>query len=274
MHLPGGLRMPLVLHVRADQQKGINFETSFRFKSGRDLIKIGALAVMHAQTSSGGRYRYVAVGDIADLIEDADSSFIQAVIGNYLSFTRPIQPRKDGLAYEKPFHGLRRIRDHHSEQQVDQRQFAEFEVPGLVNLPEQETRRIIEQISQRPVRDSANRRIGLSTYTSGCAITGDMLSIKPGATLCEVHHIQPVGDRGPDSIRNLILLSPSAHRAWDAGLISLADDGKVLRSPRLRPTEIGGRSERPGYAWLPAGESRRPAQGFLRWHRENRFVAN
>jgi putative restriction endonuclease len=289
--------MPLVLHIRESQQAGLNFEEAFRLDAcSAEPIQFEDRVVIHAKCGSKSRYRYVGFGQISGITYDPDPKKVKATIADYLSFPIPVPPRINKRSYENPSHGLRRLRDHHAEQQalrwLSNSEYVAILHKGLGELSapkaqiysaamptehyddsiDSEIRRIIEITIQRPFRAAANRRLRLIAYPQGCAVTGDVFSIEPGQTLCEVNHIKPVGDGGPDSIRNLILLSPSAHRAWNSGMISLGDDGQILRSPRLKSHELRGRSEHPNVAWLPAAPSQRPAAAFLQWHRQNRFL--
>lgn len=286
--------MPFIFHVRTSEQEGINFELSFRYRlatSGRNP-QVGDWAVFHARSGANRRYHFVGIGQVGDITADSDEHKVRAVIASYISFPNMLPPRrKDGLLYVEPYHGLRRLRDHHAEQQnlreitladllgivedgfreetatQARAGYPEPRIAGMAEPDLSDPRRLLEILVRRDFRDRANRRTCLAAYWDGCAITGDVLSPGDGRTLCEASHIVPVAERGPDSIRNLILLSPSAHKAWDAGLVAIGADGTLLRSPRLRPRELAFRADCNGKAWLPRSESDRPAPEFLARHR-------
>ena len=71
------------------------------------------------------------------------------------------------------------------------------------------------------MRDAAFARVVQAAYGATCADTG--LKIIKGGGRAEVQaaHIRPVKDKGPDSVRNGIALSATAHWMFDRGLISL-----------------------------------------------------
>jgi putative restriction endonuclease len=85
-------------------------------------------------------------------------------------------------------------------------------------------------------------------------------------------HIQPVGANGPDIINNGIALSGTVHWMFDRGLISLADDLRILISRQANdPDGIRGLINKNGYAFTPRREIERPHPHFLQWHREHCF---
>jgi len=88
----------------------------------------------------------------------------------------------------------------------------------------------------------------------------------------EAAHIRPVEKGGPDSIRNGLALSGTAHWMFDRGLIGLSDDLDILISRQVNdPAGVEGIINGSGRALTPARDSERPHPAFLRWHRENCF---
>nr|WP_255651599.1 HNH endonuclease [Corallococcus sp. AS-1-12] len=65
-----------------------------------------------------------------------------------------------------------------------------------------------------------------------CAVCPTHLDYR-GADILEVAHIRPVADGGPDDPRNALVLCPSHHALFDAGLWALSRNGKVVRSRKL-----------------------------------------
>jgi len=51
-----------------------------------------------------------------------------------------------------------------------------------------------------------------SVYNSQCQICGYTFVKKDGQNYSEAHHLVPLGDRGSDRIRNLVILCPNCHR--------------------------------------------------------------
>ncbi len=83
-------------------------------------------------------------------------------------------------------------------------------------------RQRIAQTVQRLVRSGSFRNAVLQAYQSRCAVTGIQLK------LVEAAHILPVKAPGSnDSVTNGLALSPTYHRAYDAGLIYLGTDLKM-----------------------------------------------
>lgn len=124
----------------------------------------------------------------------------------------------------------------------------------------------------RVVRDRVFRQVILRAYDSRCAVTGLKLINGGGRAEVEAAHIQPVEKNGPDVVNNGIALSGTVHWMFDRGLISFADDMRVLVSRHVNdPDSINGIIQKSGLANTPARYSDRPHPQFLRWHRENCF---
>jgi putative restriction endonuclease len=124
----------------------------------------------------------------------------------------------------------------------------------------------------RVVRDRIFRRVVLRAYSEKCAISGLRLINGSGRAEVAAAHIQPVGANGPDIINNGIALSGTVHWMFDRGLISLADDLRILISRQANdPDGIRGLINKSGYAFTPQREIERPHPHFLQWHREHCF---
>lgn len=136
---------------------------------------------------------------------------------------------------------------------------------------EQERERI-DYIGSRIVRDRVFRRVVLHAYDERCAITGLKLINGGGRAEAEAAHIRPVEANGPDSVNNGIALSGTAHWMFDRGLISLADDLKILVSRQVNdPAGVTALINATGHAALPMREADRPHPHFLQWHRDHCF---
>jgi len=109
-------------------------------------------------------------------------------------------------------------------------------------------------------------------YGNRCAVTRTQLRLVDAA------HILPVGAPGSvDIVQNGIALSPTYHRAYDAGLIHL-DEDMVMRIVGAKVDMLGqlnlaGGVEqfcRPlGTIFMPPDPNQRPSAEFIR--RANRF---
>jgi putative restriction endonuclease len=96
--------------------------------------------------------------------------------------------------------------------------------------------------------------------------------------LVDAAHILPVGAPGStDTVRNGLALSPTYHRAFDAGLIYLDENSNMrLNEGRLQVLQTLGlaggieRFREPlGQIFLPPDPNQRPSPDFIR--RANRF---
>jgi putative restriction endonuclease len=82
-------------------------------------------------------------------------------------------------------------------------------------VPEYVTRPIVEQIVSRKFRDVAFRRHVRNAYDNTCAVTGLRLINGGGRPEVQAAHIRPVEQDGPDTIRNGIALTGTAHWLFD-----------------------------------------------------------
>lgn len=136
---------------------------------------------------------------------------------------------------------------------------------------EQERERA-DLLTSRIIRDRVFRRLVLHAYDQRCAVTGLRFINGGGRAEVAAAHIQPVEASGPDIVNNGIALSGTAHWMFDRGLISLADDLKILVSRQVNDLD-GLRSliNKSGHATEPRRASDRPHPHFLKWHRANCF---
>jgi len=151
-------------------------------------------------------------------------------------------------------------------------------LPGLQEAPApfifEQPRERVQQLTSRVVRDRVFRKIVLGAYDARCAITSLKLINGGGRAEVDAAHIRPVEHNGPDDIRNGIALSGTAHWMFDRGLISLADDLKIIISRQVNdPGSVGSFINASGYATAPSRQVDRPHPSFLHWHRENCFKA-
>lgn len=83
------------------------------------------------------------------------------------------------------------------------------------------------------LRSHLFRKTVLEIYDGRCAISGMKLEFGKNATMIDACHIIPFADAQGDTISNGIALSPTLHRAFDRGIVSVSDDYRVLIHPRL-----------------------------------------
>jgi putative restriction endonuclease len=112
----------------------------------------------------------------------------------------------------------------------------------------------------------------LKAYGSRCALTGFKFINGGGRAEVEAAHIRSVEAKGPDIVQNGLALSGTIHWMFDRGLLSLADDRRILLSNHINDVE-GVRKilNSDGMACVPEHESERPDSRFLAWHREKVF---
>lgn len=136
----------------------------------------------------------------------------------------------------------------------------------------EEQRERVSFTVSRIVRDRVFRGIVLRAYDQRCAISGLKLINGGGRAEVDAAHIRPVEAGGPDIVSNGIALSGTAHWMFDRGLISLADDLKILVSRQVNdPDAVKTFINQSGQAFAPLRISERPHPHFLNWHRENCF---
>jgi putative restriction endonuclease len=146
--------------------------------------------------------------------------------------------------------------------------FDEEQAPFLF---EEQRERVSFTVS-RIVRDRVFRGIVLRAYDRRCAISGLKLINGGGRAEVDAAHIRPVEAGGPDIVNNGIALSGTAHWMFDRGLISLADDLKVLVSRQVNDADaVRAFINQSGHAFPPLRNAERPHPHFLNWHREHCF---
>lgn len=135
-----------------------------------------------------------------------------------------------------------------------------------------ERQRIVSEVS-RLSRAAGFRRRVVFAYGNRCAVTRIQMR------LVEAAHILPVGAPGSiDHIRNGIALSPTYHRAFDAGLIYLNEEHKMQlndgQAHVLERMDLAGgladfKATLGQTIFLPPDANQRPSIDFIR--RANRF---
>lgn len=142
---------------------------------------------------------------------------------------------------------------------------SEFPDISEINRP------LIERVSKRYFRDRRFRLAVCDTYNNTCAVTGLALINGGGRPEVQAAHIQPVEHQGPDSIRNGVALSGTAHWIFDRGLITLDEEFRVVASSSLDESMHRGLIVPGQKIRLPDALSQRPSNQFLEFHRQNIF---
>jgi putative restriction endonuclease len=143
--------------------------------------------------------------------------------------------------------------------------------PQEVEVLSTPRQRVVQEVS-RLTRLASFRQQVLFAYGNRCAVTRVQLRLVDAA------HILPVGaDGSADHVRNGVALSPTYHRAFDAGLIYLDDrrhmrlnEGQIYVLERMNLAGGVDTFRAPlGQIFLPPDPNQRPSQDFIR--RANRF---
>ncbi|MFO8086667.1 MAG: HNH endonuclease [Bacteroidales bacterium] len=110
----------------------------------------------------------------------------------------------------------------------------------------------------------------MEIYGNQCAVTGLKVEYKNQKPLLDACHIIPFAESYNDSVRNGIALSPTFHRAFDSGAISISADYRVLVHPALRDQSPfhSLRQYHQQRLYLPGSQRHYPSGEFLRQHRE------
>ena len=125
-----------------------------------------------------------------------------------------------------------------------------------------------ERIVVQRVGQDIFRKALLAYWAGACAVTG---ITEP--RLLRASHIKPWADCDTDAERldvfNGLLLAAHLDAAFDAGLISFADDGTIILSPRFAQADRDGVSIQETLTLTQVPAACRPR---LAWHRTNIFL--
>jgi putative restriction endonuclease len=250
---------------------------------------VGDWILYYEPRRNRGRQAYFATARVRRIERDPRrSDHFYALVEDYLEFPSPVPFKKGDDFYESALGnpdgsvnlGLFQWAIHH----LPEHEYELIVATGMSNeydfeiLPEERVgdeilseRRLVEQLTLRPYRDHAFSKLIRAAYDSTCSMSGLRLLNGAGRPEVEAAHIRSVEARGPDSTRNGIALSRTVHWLFDRGVVSLEDDGRILKAGSLVPASVERLLQKDGYALLPQNPSVRPHREFLRWHRENVF---
>ena len=83
------------------------------------------------------------------------------------------------------------------------------------------------------LRSHIFKKAVIEVYDGRCAISGMKLDAGNGPILLDACHIIPFAESHDDTITNGLALSPTLHRAFDRGLITISEDYRIRVHPRL-----------------------------------------
>ena len=255
---------------------------------------VGDWIVYYEPRRDGGRQVYFATARVTGIVPDPSrSDHYYARVRDYLDFARVVPFREqdqtfyesmlqkpDGSASKGAFgRSVRVIPDHEFDAVIRSGLTAGSAEPlPLLGGPEGFAepvgafeRPIVEHLSQRPFRDAAFARRVKLAYANRCALTG--LSLRNGGgPEVQAAHIRPVEHDGPDTVRNGLALSGTAHWMFDRGLVSVSDDGTILIAEDKVPADTVERLILPERRLLMPGDARAaPHPHYLEYHREKIF---
>lgn len=243
--------------------------------------------------SRGGRSAYFAVARLVRIEQDRlRPDHYYGHVDNFLEFDRAVPFRDDGIFYEAALrkvdgstnkgtfgHSVRHLPHEELERIVEVGMSAPLatweEDDGVAEpVPEYVIRPMVERIVSRKFRDVAFRRHVRKAYNNTCAVTGLRLINGGGRPEVQAAHIRPVEMDGPDTVRNGIALTGTAHWLFDRGLISFDDSYRILLSPHGLPDDLDKLVRRERTLILPEERPELwPHTTYLTWHRSNRFKA-
>ncbi|MGY3055725.1 putative restriction endonuclease [Pedobacter sp. UYEF25] len=124
------------------------------------------------------------------------------------------------------------------------------------------------------VRNGNFKKFVPMIYDCKCSFTGMQTTSTFKHLLVDACHIMPFSVTQDDSIGNGLALSPTMHRAFDAGLITVDHDYKILISDAVMedksyPYSLSKLAKQT--IFLPNDERFYPSQEKLEWHRTTRF---
>lgn len=140
------------------------------------------------------------------------------------------------------------------------------------------SRKVLNQISQMPkelkdeiliLRSTIFRKAILEVYDNQCSVSGLKVEDASRRSLVDACHIIPFSEKYNDSIKNGIALSPTFHRAFDRGILSISDNYRILIHRGLKDfnPESGIRKFDNKQIILPDNELYWPSLSNLKEHR-------
>lgn len=239
---------------------------------------------------TGGRQAYFAIARVAGVVPDpVRAGHYYAQIRDYMEFDQAIAFREGGQYREsilqKADGSTNKGAFGRSVRLIPQDEFERIAQTGLhaqpqaweladrvaEPVPEYVARPMLEQVSQRKFRDAAFRRHVRNAYANTCAVTGLRLINGGGRPEVQAAHIRPVEADGPDTVRNGMALTGTAHWLFDRGLLTVADDYSILLSPHGVPDDLDKLILPERKLRVPANPDLRPHTTYLAWHRDHCF---
>lgn len=128
---------------------------------------------------------------------------------------------------------------------------------------------------EKYLRSSIFKRQVPIIYQNTCAISGLQINAIFNVSLVDACHIVPFSHSYDDTIKNGISLTPTLHRAFDRGLISIDDNYCVIVSDKFNEYNLkcsySINQFKGQKVFLPQNKKQYPNLENLNWHRKNIF---
>ena len=124
------------------------------------------------------------------------------------------------------------------------------------------------------VRGGLFKRTVPKIYNFTCCVSGLKIENKSNVQMVDACHIYPFSLSNDDTVPNGVALSPTLHRAFDRGLITINSDYLVRISPTIedRDSEFSITQFEGRQIQLPEKEKWFPSQQSLIWHNKEVFL--
>lgn len=124
------------------------------------------------------------------------------------------------------------------------------------------------------VRSGVFKRELPKLYDYQCAISGLKVTALSSIQMIDACHIVPFSISGNDTVKNGFCLTPTLHRAFDRGLITISDNYKVKISPFIKEntSKYSIRQFENKQILLPDKKENYPDLSYFKWHEEEKFL--
>ncbi len=171
--------------------------------------------------------------------------------------------------YGKPF-PRQVVRLKYFDEDFDEDSIGVVEPPVGAHKPFQLVHEKGSGYKSRRVRDRAGQAVFrqkvLDAYGHRCCVTGETSLV-----VLDAAHIQPYVNSDSNHIQNGLALRTDVHKLFDAGLLTIGDDYRVVVSARLKSTDYA--SYHGQEVLVPKETSHRPSKEALEVHRTVVFRA-
>jgi hypothetical protein len=249
----------------ADSERSYEFPKNYLARFDRLDGVTDCLALLYEPRREGGRQAFVAWTTLRERPGQVRAGMYRVNFSHDLvSFDTPVPLQVDGLASEHRLRAVPRARWGIALQRKAVREIplkniweilAASSLENFTQLADHShtlvvaTSPIVQEVSRvsslvnRIRRHAAFRDRALEHFAHRCVVTGwEAPAWKASrlSGLLEAAHIRPLAHHGADQIENALVLTPTAHRMFDAGFIGLQPKaGKiVVRLSQFLPREL------------------------------------